>query len=261
MCFIVPSSPTSGHRTLKLVGCRGDVPVPGQGGEAEAVEVKVEQVGEFEGAQDRRDGQIGAAAVGFGGQERVVEGGVVGDQDAVAQQRRQLSAMSAYRGWPASMAGVRPWMSVGPGSTPGSSSLYIEFSIAPPAVTVGGHAQMRASAGSKPDVSTSTTTKSLAVFISSASLPVPTRTRNRLARSSLPSEQQISGNEDGTPDCLWHDIPNWRPIDCYQIVTRELSDFRLPTFVTLACRECWNFGVHTTPEGAVASIIEEDAWG
>ena len=35
----------------------GDVPVAGQGGEAEAVEVKVEQGGEFEGAQDRRDGQ------------------------------------------------------------------------------------------------------------------------------------------------------------------------------------------------------------
>lgn len=56
--------------------------MPGHGGEAEAVEVKVEQVGEFECAQDRRDGQIGAAAVGFGGQVRVVEGGVVGDQAA-----------------------------------------------------------------------------------------------------------------------------------------------------------------------------------
>ena len=45
----------------------GDVPVAGQGGEAEAVEVEVEQGGEFEGAQDRRDGQLGVAAASFGG--------------------------------------------------------------------------------------------------------------------------------------------------------------------------------------------------
>ena len=44
----------------------GDVPVAGQGGEAE-VEVEVEQGGEFESAQDRRDGQLGVAAASFGG--------------------------------------------------------------------------------------------------------------------------------------------------------------------------------------------------
>ena len=37
------------------------------------------------GAQDRRDGQLDIGAVRFGSQERVVECGIVGDQDAAAQ--------------------------------------------------------------------------------------------------------------------------------------------------------------------------------
>lgn len=70
----------------------GDVPVAGQGGEAE---VEVEQGGEFESAQDRRDGQLGVAAASFGGQERVVEGGIVGDQVRPRSSGARCSAMSA----------------------------------------------------------------------------------------------------------------------------------------------------------------------
>ena len=67
----------------------GDVPVAGQGGEAEAVQVEGKRGGEFEGAQD------GVAAASFGGQERVVEGSIVGDQDAAAWIGAKCSAMSA----------------------------------------------------------------------------------------------------------------------------------------------------------------------
>ena len=217
----------------------GDVPVAGQGGEAEAVEVKVEQGGEFEGAQDRRDGQLGVAAASFGGQERVFEGSIVGDQDAAAWHRRQVLGDVGVTGLAgASMAGVRPWMLVGPGSTPRLSRVYIEFSIEPSAVMVSAATlSTRAAAGSKPDVSTSTTTKSLAVFISSASPPAPTRRRNRLARSALPSQRQTSGQRRAARQTVRGVALRISGlVDCYQIVTGELSDFPLPSFVTFPCR-------------------------
>ena len=45
------------------------------------------------------------------------------------------AAMSAYRGWLASIWRVRPWMFVGTGSTPESSRLTTAFSIVPAAST------------------------------------------------------------------------------------------------------------------------------
>jgi len=75
----------------------GDVPVAGQGGE-------------FEGAQDRRDGQLGVAAASFGGQERVVEGGIVGDQDG-----GRITAAPGARRCRRNRAGRPAWLGSGHG--------------------------------------------------------------------------------------------------------------------------------------------------
>ena len=62
----------------------------GQGGGAKAAQAEIEAVDEFVGAHHVGDGQLGAASVRFGGKEGVVEGRVVGDEDAAAQQWCQL---------------------------------------------------------------------------------------------------------------------------------------------------------------------------
>jgi len=100
-----------------------------------------------------------------------------------------------------------------------------------------GHAQHAGGAGSKPDVSTSTTTKSLAAFISSALLPAPTRLRVLLAHRGFAHLRQGAGcRRSGCREACGGTSRFGGPVDCYQIVTGELSDFPLPSFVTFPCR-------------------------
>ena len=85
---------------------------------------EVEPAGQLDGAHDGVDRQFGADQLGLGGQERVVEADVVGDQGAARAARSIRSpTMSANVGWPASISAVRPCTWVGPGSTPGFSRL------------------------------------------------------------------------------------------------------------------------------------------
>jgi hypothetical protein len=68
----------------------GDTPVPRQGFEAQIVQAQIQTAGQFDGAHDGVDGQLDARLIGLGGQEAVVEAGVVRDQCAAAHQLGQI---------------------------------------------------------------------------------------------------------------------------------------------------------------------------
>lgn len=66
-----------------------DAPVLGEGGELDVVGVEVESCGQFDGAEHFACGQGQVGASCFGGEECVIECGVVRDQDSAVQQCHQ----------------------------------------------------------------------------------------------------------------------------------------------------------------------------
>ena len=64
--------------------------MPGKGFQPEVVQAQIEPTGEFDRAHRGVDGQNRVGQFGFRGQERVVEGGVVGYQGASVHQCREV---------------------------------------------------------------------------------------------------------------------------------------------------------------------------
>jgi hypothetical protein len=62
-----------------------DAPVAGEGVEAVVGHLKAQTTAQREGAQSLPDRQLCPGPFGFGGEESMVEGGVVGDQDAFVE--------------------------------------------------------------------------------------------------------------------------------------------------------------------------------
>ena len=100
-----------------------DAPVRGKCLQPQVLGTQLESAGQFDGAHGGVDGQFRVDHLGLGGQERVVEPDVVGHQGAAPEQSIRSPTMSPKRGWPSSISAVNPWTWVGPGSTPGLSSV------------------------------------------------------------------------------------------------------------------------------------------
>jgi hypothetical protein len=161
--------------------------------------------------------------------------------DAAAQQRRQVLGDVGVAG----LAGQHGWgqaVDVGPGSTPGLSKVYIECPIAPSAVTVSAATLItRAAAASKPRRSPTSRRRRprsplRCSFLQHRGLHRQEREIGWRAANYRPitKHRGNDGRDARLVVALRSELSG--PVDCYQIVTGELSYFPLPSFVTLARR-------------------------